>query len=374
MFPHLALTGSAHDRGRQYGEQASGQIRQSVEAYREVFAHYAHWDWPTVTSQALRYVDPIRGFDERYLTEIEGIAEGAGVPFPDVMAINVRTEVMFAAKARDAAVTLPPVLECSAFIAVPPDDGPVLIGQNWDWLTHAFDTTVILEVDPDDGPRYVTAVEAGLLAKTGFNEHGIGVCTNALVCEDDVGAPGIPYHVMLRALLDAEHPTQALATLQRAERSSSASYLVAHRDGLGLGVEAMPGNFSRLLLTEPDEAGLILHTNHFVHPAFDRVDVGAWVMPDSLFRMQRLRRALRATDPHDAATYEKLFTDHAGHPLGICCHPIESDPVPEQGATVLSMVMDLDALTMRFADGLPCQTGYRTIEYSSFLAGARAAS
>ena len=369
MYPHVRVAGDARTRGRQYGEQASERVRRSIDAYATVFDYYAHWDWPTVTKQALRYVDPIGAYHRAIYTEMEGIAEGAGVPFADVLAINVRTEVMFAAKARDASVTLPSVGECSAFVAIPQDGRPVLAGQNWDWLTHAFDTTVVLEVIQDDGPRFVTAVEAGLLAKAGFNEHGVGVGTNALVSGGDAGTPGVPYHVLLRGMLDARNPTEALVALQRAKRSSSASYLISHRDGLGLGVEATPGGFERLLLTPPDERGLIVHTNHFIHPQFEDADVGVWVMPDSVFRLQRVRRALALSDPHEAKTYEELFTDHAGHPLGVCCHPISADPLPEQGATVYSLVMDLDAMTMRFADGLPCDTGFRTIDYVPFFAG-----
>jgi len=29
--------------------------------------------------------------------------------------------------------------------------------------------------------------------------------------------------------------------------------------------------------------------------------------------------------------------------------------------------MDLDAMTMRLADGRPCETGYRTLHYDGFL-------
>jgi isopenicillin-N N-acyltransferase-like protein len=200
MFPHVRVSGSAHERGRQYGQQAAVRVRRSIDAYAGVIAHYAQWDWARVRVEALRYVPAIEDFGPSYVEEIRGIAAGAGVPFEDVMAINVRTEVMYAAKARNAAAVLPRTLECTAFAAVPSDGRPVLVGQNWDWKTHAFETTVVLECEPDDGPRFVTAVEAGLLAKTGFNEHGLGVATNALASDRDLGEPGVPYHVLLRAL------------------------------------------------------------------------------------------------------------------------------------------------------------------------------
>ena len=367
MFPHVRVSGSARERGHQYGEQAGARVRRSIEAYAVVFEHYARWDWDRVREESSRYTAPISAFGAAYVEEMRGIAEGAGIDYEDVLAINVRTEVMYAAKARNAAMSLPRTLECTAFAVVPDDDRPVLVGQNWDWKTHASETTVVLESDPDDGPRFVTVVEAGLLAKTGFNSAGIGVVTNALVTDHDLGTPGVPYHVLLRALLDATTPTQALATLQRPTRSSSAHYLVAHRGHLALGIEATPGGFADLHLSHPDHRGVVLHTNHFTHPRIDRLDVSVWLMPDSPFRLQRARRWLDRHDSSASSTYEAMLSDHAGHPSGICCHPDPEAVAPEQDATIFSVVMDLDAMAMRLADGKPCETGYRTIEYAEFL-------
>jgi isopenicillin-N N-acyltransferase-like protein len=48
QFPHVRVEGSALDRGRAYGSQARDRVQRSVAAYRDVFAHYAGWDWATV--------------------------------------------------------------------------------------------------------------------------------------------------------------------------------------------------------------------------------------------------------------------------------------------------------------------------------------
>jgi isopenicillin-N N-acyltransferase-like protein len=371
MIAHVQVRGDARNRGRQYGEQAASQIRGSLDAYAEIFAHYAGWDWPTVVKHAGTFVEPIRLFDERYLEEMRGIAEGADVPFEDILAINVRTEVMFAAKARSAAASLPRVGECTSFAIVPPpgSDRPVLVGQNWDWTLHAADTVVVVEAEQDEGPAYVTVVEAGLLAKTGFNSSGVGIATNALVSDTDKGLPGVPYHVLLRAMLDANTPSQALATLQRAPRSSSANYVIGHRSGLGIIVEATPGDFSQLRLIQPDERGVLLHGNHFEHPSFDGVDVGLWLMPDSPFRMQRTRAMLHgdSSDPTPKSLFEML-SDHAGEPSGVCCHPAQSEHRLEQFTTVVSVVMDLGADTMSLVHGSPCSTPPTELTYDAFFA------
>ncbi len=366
-FPHFRVSGGPRERGRQYGEQARDRVRLSVSAYGDVFMHYAGWDWARVTEEARRYEEPIAAYGPTYLEEMQGIAEGAGIAFEDVLAINVRTEVMFAAKARAAAGQGSG--ECSAFAVLPEAsaNGHTLIGQNWDWLLHCFDTVVVLEAEQDRGPDFVTVVEAGLLAKTGLNSSGIGLVTNALVTDYDRGEPAIPYHVVLRAILDAENLSDGLAAIQRGRRSSSANYLVAHDDGIAIDIEAAPGDFSRLFLLFPED-GVLLHTNHFLSPAFDLKDVSLWVMPDSPFRLERLGRAVATERPRlSIETFQRVLADHANYPSGVCCHPDQRFEPLDQGATVASVLMDLVARRMWISDGHPCTTPYRELDYSAFL-------
>ena len=377
-IPRVRVAGSARERGRQYGVQARDRVHRSVQAYREVFAYYAGWDWDTVRRAAAGFEAPIAGFRPAYLEEMRGIAEGAGLDLADVLAINVRTEVMYAAKARLAPLAArtpptPPIpqapqppAECSAFAVVPApgQPGATLIGQNWDWLLHARQTLVVLEVTQEEGPDFVTVVEAGLLAKAGLNAAGLGLVTNALVTEADVGAPGLPYHVLLRAILDCETVTQALEVLQAGPRSSSANYLIAHASGAALDVEAAPGDFTRLYPLYPDQ-GVLLHTNHFLAPGLAPVDVSLWAMPSSAVRLQRLRAGTGQPGPGCALTldhFRALLADHADYPHSICSHPDPADHPLEQGATIASLLMDPNAGHLWLAPGNPCEVAYQPLE------------
>lgn len=375
-FPTIWVAGSSRDRGRAYGEQARDRIARSIEAYEEVFRAYAGWDWAQVRREAARYQAPIAGFDERYLEEMRGIAQGAALDLEDILSINVRTEVMFAAKARAAEAASRTggdgqrQGECSAFAVLPEAsaDGHTLLGQNWDWLLHCFDTVVVLAVEQADRPNFVSVVEAGLLAKTGMNSSGLGVATNALVTDTDRGDPGVPYHVVLRAFMDCENLSDALSAVQRGVRSSSANYLVAHADGVAVDMETAPGDFSRVLLEYPDD-GVALHTNHFRSPSFDGRDVSLWVMPDSPFRLQRLSAAVRRSRPKGLSldTFRGVLGDHANYPSGICCHPDARMDPHDQGATVASVLMDLTDRRIWLADGHPCTTPYRELDVGTLL-------
>ena len=360
---HVRVEGTSYQRGRQYGTAARARVRLSVQAYQQAFAHFAGWDWPTVRREAARFEAPIGKFRPAYLEEMRGIADGAGLDLTDVLAINVRTEVMYSAKARQAPREPRLPAECSAFAYVPApgQPGSVILGQNWDWLLHAAQTLVVLEARPDDGPAFVTVVEAGLLAKAGMNAAGLGLVTNALVTEADVGAPGLPYHVLLRAILDCATVTQALEVLQAGPRSSSANYLIAHAGGAALDVEAAPGDFTRLYPLYPDQ-GALLHTNHFLSPGLAPVDVSLWAMPSSAVRLQRLRAGTGQPGRLTLDHFRALLADHADYPHSVCSHPDPADHPLEQGATIASLLMDLDAGQAWLAAGNPCEVPHEPLE------------
>lgn len=368
QYPHVRVEGEPRERGRQYGEQARERMLRSRDAYEEVFDHLASWSWDKVTGEARRYVSPIRAFRPEYLEEMQGMAEGCGLCLEDILALNVRTEVMFAAKARQALRR--PVAgggECTAFAALSGgSDGHMLVGQNWDWLLHSLDTVVVLEARQVGRPAYVTVVEAGLLAKLGMNSSGIGLVTNAIVTDLDRGEPGIPFHVLLRSVLDAETVTDALSGLQARFRSSSANYLLASADGVALNVEAAPGDFSRLRVSAPKD-GLLLHTNHLLHTQPGVTDVSLWAMPDSAVRLQRAR-FLAAESDRSRAALTAMLSDHADWPWSICAHGDERQPRLDRAATVASAVMDLGERRLWLADGQPCRTPYRELDYGTFLA------
>jgi isopenicillin-N N-acyltransferase like protein len=359
-IPRVRVQGTSYERGRQYGAQARARVRRSVQAYQRVFAHYAGWDWPAVRRAAAGFEAPVAGFRPAYLEEMRGIADGAGLDLADVLAINVRTEVMYAAKARQAPLatrTAQLPAECSAFAVVQHRPSAALIGQNWDWLLHSAETLVLLEARQADGPDFVTVVEAGLLAKAGMNAAGLGLVTNALVTDADVGTPGLPYHVLLRAMLDCATVTEALMALQSGQRSSSANYLIAHASGAALDVEAAPGDFTRLYPLYPDH-GVLVHTNHFLSPRLHPVDLSLWAMPSSAVRLQRLQAGVGPGTPAD---FRVLLADHADYPYSVCAHPEPGAHPCEQGATIASVLMDLTAGRMWVAAGHPCRARYQDV-------------
>jgi isopenicillin-N N-acyltransferase-like protein len=367
----VRLRGLPYERGVQYGQQAEARVRKSIAAYGQLFLRSTGLDRFHVRSLAERYVPTIEALDERYMDELRGIAKGARVCLEDVLAINARTELLFAARseASESSSRLP--AECTAVAVLPPASasGRIIIGQNWDWLCHARETLVVLEVEQDEGPNFVTIVEAGLLAKFGLNSAGVGILTNALLSRDDCGAVGTPYHVVLRLLHDATSVADALARLRDTHRASSANYLLADESGAAVDVEALPGDISTLVVDEARD-GLLVHTNHFTSAAPPPHDLSPWMEENSESRLEAMCAALQpqigALDP---VKLEEAFAQHLDHHSGVCVHEDEDLEPDRREATIASVVMDLGSRQMWIADGNPCSVSYRGLDYGHFLHG-----
>jgi isopenicillin-N N-acyltransferase-like protein len=362
MFPEVIVSGSAHERGRQYGTQARDRIHRSIAAYAETFEYYAGWDWAQSRREAMRYVPAIEDFAPSRLDELRGIATGAEVDFDDVMAANVRTEIMFSSRVRNAMSMLAPD-ECSSFGCAAPD-GHLVVGQNWDWSPFALDTVVVLRSHPDDGPDFVTVVEAGLLTKFGVNAHGLALMTNALGSSEDVGDVGVPYHVLLRALIECADVDEAVKRIDGSVRASSANYLVADTSGAVVDIEARPGDGSRVHRLDRDDRGVLLHTNHFVSPDFDALDYKDMVETTTDYRLERFTDMVAAADDvSDLSLYREALADHVNAPASVCRHRDESLPEPEQSMTVAAALVDLDERRLYVSEGPPCERGFEPVAW-----------
>jgi isopenicillin-N N-acyltransferase-like protein len=359
----VRVDGAPSARGRDYGRQAAPLIRRCIASYRDVFEHRAGLQWDAAVAHARTFVGAIDDFAPASLQEMRGIAEGAGVPFDAILVLNCRSELMFAA-ARGRGETPPG--ECTSFAATPAATpyGHTLLGQNWDWVPFAREVCLLLEVRRDDQPSFATIVEAGMLAKVGMNESGFGLCTNTLVSERDARRPGVPYHLMLRALLDAQSVDDAGRILSAPERALSANYLVADRSGRAMNFETIAGGRAEIHATSPRD-GLVTHSNHFLAPAFCAIDAYVANSPHSLTRLADIRHELGEADSLTIEHVQGILRSHRHAPNGICSHPDPSAHPLYARTTVASFLADLTTGEFWFTDGPPCDSAYESYRFAA---------
>jgi isopenicillin-N N-acyltransferase like protein len=308
---HVSHEASPRARGEGFGRRHAERVRNTVAVYRRLCD--------------LSAGGRVRASDEEH-EELAGIAAGAGVDVRDLLAVNARTELIASAD------------ECSVIGA------GAILAQNWDWHPDFQESTLVWIVH-DDGRWFATITEAGMLAKIGINDAGLGVCLNLLNTSEDGGLHGVPIHLLLRRVLACRTVDEAVELLTGARVSASSAVTVAAPGDVAT-VELSPGGANVL------RGAIGAHTNHFLEPPRAGRDTGLEESDSTERRLEVIRELplLEALRSHD------------GHPKGVCRHVDMSEPWDERTATLASVIMDLRACQLRVAAGQPCTTPHVEIE------------
>lgn len=349
------------NRGREFGETWREKIAATVEGYRGLFANVSSDDLHMLGSHALERIDnwaPDLG------EEIRGFADGAAVPALDIAAVNARTEILSVLGHRAA--------ECSAIVALRGPGAEPVAMQNWDWYAGFADQWLVWEIPHPDGRRTVTLTEFGVVGKIGVNSQGVGCLFNILHHRSDGSFMGVPVHVIARRLIDkAGSVTAGLKLIGTAQVSASTAITVIGSLRAGksaISAELWPDG-PQFLLPDPD--GLLLHTNHFLSPRAACDDTEPVNEPDTLVRLDVLRRHLSGRG-NDLSSSEVLdvLRDHTGY---LCCHPEPGQPLQYEFQTLASLRIDFTACDLDVISGPPCTSngsGSATTALDALLDGA----
>jgi isopenicillin-N N-acyltransferase-like protein len=355
-FPEIRLAGGAFERGRQHGAGARERVERSLANYARLFG-FVGLPWDEAQRRAAPYRDVIGTFDAALLEEIEGIAKGVGRPFAELLTLNVRTEVLppsFLTGADDG--------ECTAIVVnrEASATGEALLAQNWDWVGSQRESMVLLRIEADapaGAPACLTLTEAGMLAKIGLNEQGFAVGLNIIRSVHDHGAPGVPVHVLLRALLKRGGVRDAIAFCEGLSFGGSSNIPCADRGGNTASLEFSP----RGLKVLRNEAGTLCHTNHFLHP--EAVDWQAVHVPNlsTLPRLAKAQEHASMRPKHGIEDVKRLLRDESDGLLSICRMPDRSLPPEAQIETVASVIIEPERGRMHIAPDVPSRADYQLV-------------
>jgi isopenicillin-N N-acyltransferase-like protein len=334
-FPLIEISGPPRERGRQYGRQAAARIRKGTSLYLTRLKELS-LDSAGVLALVRDYLPAIEAFEPIYIEEMHGIAEGAGVPFEDVVLLNARTEIL---KLAERSGEDDPD-GCTGIVVLPQATkaGRLIHAQNWDWKRECAETAVVLKVRRDDGPDLMTFTEAGALGRCGFNAAGIAITANYLECDRDYRQVGVPLALIRRKVLESEHLALAMHAVYCTSKSAANNMMVTHCEGVAIDFECAPDETFQL---HPDR-GLLVHANHFVSPvALSKLrDTGVANTPDSLYRDLRVRGILEPQIGSITldAVKEALF-DNFATPWAVC-RPPRHNLRGNLGATVAMILME----------------------------------
>jgi isopenicillin-N N-acyltransferase like protein len=343
-FPLIEMSGTPHERGRQYGRQAAERIRKGVAHYGGQLARMG-LDEDAVSALVRAYLPVIERFDATYIEEMQGIAAGAEIPFAHVALLNARTEILKLAEMPALRARLEQAQPdgCTGVAVMPAAsaDGLLLHAQNWDWKAECAETAVVLRIRREDGPDILTFTEAGGLARSGLNSAGIAITANYLQSDRDYHDIGVPLALIRRKVLQEAHPAPAMRAVYATAKSASNNMIVSCSNAAGQGVvidfECAPDETFQL----HPERGLLVHANHFVSPvALAKLkDTGIASTPCSLYRDLRVRDLL---SPHiggiTTGHIKAALADDFGTPWSVC-RPPRPSLENNLSATVAMVVM-----------------------------------
>jgi len=355
-IPVIEIDGSGpKQRGRCYGEEARPLIHTIIDVYREIFQLVTGRSWQENMECGKPILAMARSFAADLIEEIEGIAEGAGLPFEDVFLLNARSEILY------NPVTLSQ--ECTTLAVLPEAarNGDMFMAQNWDWYKEVVDCQVILKIGGQEGrPSIITFTEAGQLSKIGMNGNGIGLLVNNLL--SDQPRCGVPWILITRRVLESTSIAQALGYIMDTQRAHSLNFLVGTAEGETVDVETSPVEANMLW----PENGCLAHTNHYVRKGKNFADLKPLRTPylSTYLRLRRAKKGLQKLHPNiEVEGIREILSDHFERPFSICAHEKPSTESMLQNVTCLAIIMNMSQKQIHYCRGNPCEGIFQTIGF-----------
>ncbi len=261
----VTAEGDAFSIGMALGEAAAQNIRERVFITEEFQALKVRW----LGSDYLQHLeDAARAAYPRYLQEIEGIAAGANQNFETMFLWNCRGDLRLPDGVSPETL-LRAASGCTSVMVPATDTTPAIIAHNEDGAAEFLGHCFWVDVTPDDGPAFQSFMYPGMLPghTFGVNANGLVQTINNIRVHDL--KPGIPRHIITRAVLGSENLGAALDILGRTDRASGFHHNLGQcdRDKTGsqrlVSVEAPASGCHVKEITAPSA-----HANHLVADLF----------------------------------------------------------------------------------------------------------
>jgi isopenicillin-N N-acyltransferase like protein len=401
---------SAKEQGFLYGQLCSTQILHSRETYSRLFASCGI-SWQQACDKARAMQDAISALDPSFLDEIHGIAEGAGVRYEDILALNCRTEILPAEFLGVAATPIdnnfsqksgsPPLTsaqkeaaavfgegECTALALTPgaSGDGQTWLAQNWDWIGTQRQAVVLLkgrswshtnsaakntlETNPHQtgvvtpGREFMTLTEAGMLAKIGLGvgpeTNRVAIGLNIVRSQHDGEKPAIPVHALLRHLLTQPSLKAIRARMNDLAQSfgfgAGSNVPCADTAGEVASLEVSPRGWQEW----PAEDGVMTHTNHFLSEPLKPIQQPTSGLLSSEPRLATAKRHA-LNKPMRQADLEALLRDETNGYLAVCRHPNPELAPDARVESVAGVMINVTARSMWIAPDVPSKVAFERV-------------
>ena len=345
-IPIVDIAGSAGERGAAHGHALAESIARFYERWMNLASSgpepIAERD---AVAFALSLLPESRAQAPDLVEEVEGIAEGAGLPFEKIWFLNCFDEA--------AGYWLYRRLNlgraCTTFAATGRStlSSTTYIGQSWD--INEWYESVLLRIAPGDGePGALLYSHPGVVGGMGMNANGVALVWNSLQATDQHA--GVPVPFLVRMALRQPKLSNAISACLRPARAIGFNFIL----GAAFGAVNIEAAATRQHVTYIGDR--FAHGNHYEAPELLGLEGNPAYEGSSFVRAGRMKQLLDAAAGQiDLETCQELLRDHANFPGSICAHV---DPPDYPYMTKAAVVLIPEQGTMHITSGPPCETAF----------------
>ncbi len=244
--PASVFEGKPRDRGHAYGKQ----FREAIRDFLQTEINAAFIGRPSTKEQMLRNAsacgEVVRVECPMVAEEFQGIADGAGLTFDEVVLINLHEEFYHR-------TDLPKHGHCTAVAVAPPDTGNThtYVGQTWDWMQSVAGKSRVTEWRRAEGVSVLAYGFPGMPMGAGMNAEGIALCwTSAgFGAKGQTPRVGIPSYMLIAHLLAQKDMDSVIREARKNNHAGWFTFVVADRNGRLVNIEGSP---ERVVVEEAD--------------------------------------------------------------------------------------------------------------------------
>ncbi len=341
----IHVKGSSEERGYQFGKQVKELIAKAILIYKEIVFSLRP---DSLTWEGIVEDVKIRRYDKELYIEMKAMAKGAEVSLEEILFLNVRSEIMNPAWAK----TISPE-GCTSFLVQPcaTRNEEYFIGQTYDWFPTCKELLVVLHSEDE---KYITVTEAGILAKIGCNNRGVGNLLNYLN-NYEINRNGAPYNILLRRVLNSESFIDAQRNIIRSPIAFGLNIFIADSKGSGINYELAANGID---FFHP-ENGILVHSNHHLSNKLSLRTFNKKMYPNSQNRYDVAKKILseKGIELSDLISLVSYHDEENND--SICRHEKDDEQNVE---TIFTMIIELTQMVLYLCFDTPCNNNFYKIE------------
>ncbi|HUT52663.1 MAG TPA: C45 family peptidase [bacterium] len=343
--------GSYGEIGYAIGRAARERIRAAFAARREWVQKLLEFGEADPRARLQPFLKALRDVMPHLEEELQGIGEGAEVPFNQVLAAFLNPELSALMKQKPA-----PSDGCTTIGLSMPDK--LWVGHNEDGSSAYREYMYLLDVEWPSGVRSWCFSYPGYLAGNGPSVNSRGMVQTVNFIGGALVRPGLPRYAIDRAIMEAKSLDEAAALATHPRRAYSQHHLiVSAAEKKMVSIETSADRHSIV-----EVSGIFTHANHLVHPEMEAVPQLALYRGSSLPRQMAADRWKAGVADPAALRPEDIMavlSSHDGAPLSICRHPAAG----LTGCTLGAAMIRAESEEILFYAHEPCRNISRVYEW-----------